>query len=361
MKRPHPVVLKGFAKQSPAVKKWSVDWIVANFGNEKALTKTLLGDNIPGRVKDINTPGTYLHNCEAIFVNHPELVEDLELSKLLPFVSADGNSKKPHLANLHPRAGPLPIQFFLGRGGTGTGFHCANGFNWFYMIEGSKKWTFVDPRWTVLTFPALNRGALYQSCAVTDPNTVLDKYKPLWRVCPRYAAIVEPGDVLLNPPWWWHCIENLTKDSTAVATRWMDTKTLRPLTGIGTDANRLFTAFQIFSPVFLKLQFSLIMRGIHATPDEHTQVDTDEDLEKQHAQRTAKGAQHEDATRVTAALNSNEEQDAYKAYYANKWGYADHLPKSNVQNGKTRDDIESNKFDQGQGKWTMDTMNFRGR
>ena len=98
------------------------------------------------------------------------------------------------------------------------------------MIEGSKKWTFVDPRWTVLTFPALNRGALYQSCAVTDPNTVLEKYKPLWRVCPRYAAIVEPGDVLLNPPWWWHCIENLTKDSTAVATRWMDTKTLRPLT-----------------------------------------------------------------------------------------------------------------------------------
>ncbi len=103
------------------------------------------------------------------------------------------------------------------------------------------------------------------------------------------------------------------------------------------------------------------MRGIHATPDEHTQVDTDEDLEKQHAQRTAKGAQHEDATRVTAALNSNKEQDAYKAYYANKWGYADHLPKSNVQNGETRDDIESNKFDQGQGKWTMDTMNFRGR
>ena len=114
-------------------------------------------------------------------------------------------------------------------------------------------------------------------------------------------------------------------------------------------------------PGVSKTQFSLIMRGIHATPDEHTQVDTDEDLEKQHAQRTAKGAQHEDATRVTAALNSNEEQDAYKAYYANKWGYADQLPKSNVQNGKTRDDIESNKFDQGQGKWTMDTMNFRGR
>jgi hypothetical protein len=361
VKRPHPVVLKGFAKESPAVQKWSVDWVVENFGNEKALTKTLMGDNIPGRVRDINTPGTYLHNCEAIFVNHPELVEDLELSRLLPFVSADGNPKNPHLANNHPRAGPLPIQFFLGRGGTGTGFHCANGFNWFYMIEGSKKWTFVDPRWTVLTFPALNRGALYQSCAVTDPNTVLDKYKPLWRVCPRYAAILEEGDVLLNPPWWWHCIENLTKDSTAVATRWMDTKTLRPLTGIGTDANRLFTAFQIFSPVFLKLQFSLIMRGNHATPDEHTRLETDEDLEKQHAERAAKGAQHEDATRVTEALNSNEEQDAYKAYYAKKWGYVDRLPKSNVQMGETRDDVESNRFDQGQGKWTMDTMNFRGR
>ena len=72
MKRPDPVLLKGFAEDTPAVKKWSVDWVVENFGNEKALTKTLLGDNIPGRVKDINTPGTYLHNCEVtIFVNHP--------------------------------------------------------------------------------------------------------------------------------------------------------------------------------------------------------------------------------------------------------------------------------------------------
>ena len=141
----------------------------------------------------------------------------------------------------------------------------------------------------------------------------------------------------------------------------MDTKTLRPLAGIGTDANRLFTAFQIFSPVFLKLQFSLIMRGIHATPDEHTKLETDEELEKQHAQRTSKGAQHEEATRVTEALNSNEEQDAYKAYYANKWGYVDSLPVTNVQLGQERDDVESNRFDQGQGRWTMDTKNFRGR
>lgn len=364
IKRPHPVVLKGFARNSPAVKKWSVNWVVEKFGHEKALTKTLMGDNIPGHVRDINTPGTYLHNCEAIFVNHPELVKDLELEKLTPLVSENGSMR---LANNHPRAGPLPIQFFLGRGGTGTGFHCANGFNWFFMVEGRKKWTFVDPRWTVLTFPALNRGALYQSCAVTDPNTVLDKYKPLWRVCPRYAAELEPGDVLLNPPWWWHCIENLTKDSTAVATRWMDTKTLRPLTGVGTDANRLFTAFQIFSPVFMKLQFSLIMRGIHATPDEHTRIDDDDDTTNANNKskvidaRTSKGAQHEDATRVTDLLNSNEEQDAYKAYYAKKWGYVEHLPKTNISLGDSLDCEKAKEFDNGKGNWTMDTMNFRGR
>ena len=63
-------------------------------------------------------------------------------------------------------------------------------------------------------FPAINQRDL-PSCAIKDPNTVLERYKPLWRIVPRYSAVLERGDVLLNP-WWWHCIEDLWDSSVAV-------------------------------------------------------------------------------------------------------------------------------------------------
>jgi hypothetical protein len=42
----------------------------------------------------------------------------------------------------------------------------------------------------------------------------------LFQYCPVYTAVLEPGDVLFNPPFWWHSIKNITETSTAVASRW---------------------------------------------------------------------------------------------------------------------------------------------
>ncbi len=36
-------------------------------------------------------------------------------------------------------------QFFMGRQGTGSSMHAASSINMFYMIDGTKKWYFVDP------------------------------------------------------------------------------------------------------------------------------------------------------------------------------------------------------------------------
>jgi hypothetical protein len=305
IKRPHPVVLRGFAKDIPAFGSFTVEKFIERFGDEDVLLKTPEADGVPGKVRDINTPGTYLHNSEAIFVRHPELIECLQLDRVKPFGLET-------IQNDLPRIGRLPCQVFLGRGGTGTPFHCANGYNWFFMLEGRKKWTFVDPRWLGFMFPGLNRGALYQTSAITDPNTVLDKYKSLWRLVPRYEVILEPGDVLLNPPWWWHCIENMSSTSTACATRWADKNSMRPLMGMGHDTNRLFTHMQIFAPKFIYTQLQLIMAGGNgAFVDEHTKVPEGGKSVKKSKVRV----QHERATRVTKELICNDEQRAYNAHY----------------------------------------------
>ena len=309
VKRPHPVVLKGFAKETIAAKEWTLDNLIERFGEDEVKLKTKDGDNRPGKIEDLNVFPNYLHNCESIFVKHPELAKQLRVDRLEKLAGK-------RIANDHPTLGPLPLQLFAGRGGTGTAFHCANAYNFFFQIEGLKKWTFVDPRWTMFMFPSINRNAIYQSCAIKDPNTVLERYKPLWRVVPRYSAILEKGDVLLNPPFWFHCIENLSESSVAVATRWADCKALNPITGLGSDGNRLFTAFQLFSPIFVKMTFSMFLAGSPRLVPEEEIVQDEE--ERDAARRSKQGVRFEQGNRMLDAFNDNAENDAYKAYYLNK-------------------------------------------
>lgn len=321
VKRPHPVVLKGFAKETAAATQWTLDSLIARFGEDEVKLKTKDGDNVPGIMKDLNTFPNYLHNCESLFLEHPELAKQLQVNRLEKLA---GNKR---IANDHPTLGPLPLQLFAGRGGTGTAFHCANAYNFFFQIEGVKKWTFVDPRWTMFMFPAINRNAIYQSCAIKDPNTVINRYKPLWRVEPRYSAVLERGDVLLNPPWWWHCIENLSDSSVAVATRWADSKTFNPITGLGSDGNRLFTSFQLFSPIFVKMTFSMFLAGTSGlVPEDETEGE-----EEETTRRSKQGVRFEQGNRMLDAFNENAENDAYKAYYANK--------KKSSETNNTFDDV----------------------
>ena len=43
---------------------------------------------------------------------------------------------------------------------------------------------------------------------------------PAFKYCPTYSAVLEPGDILLNPPFWGHGIRNVTDKTVGVATRW---------------------------------------------------------------------------------------------------------------------------------------------
>ena len=38
---------------------------------------------------------------------------------------------------------------------------------------------------------------------------------------PKLRTRLKPGDVLVNPPWWWHAVKNVTPTTIAVATRWV--------------------------------------------------------------------------------------------------------------------------------------------
>jgi len=98
---------------------------------------------------------------------------------------------------------------WLGAGGHTVPFHYDNASNFITMLVGKK-------RVSLLPFEALpNMYALFD----LDKNvtcSAVQHLAPDWEKFPKYravqdvlqVAVVEPGDVLLVPPHWWHHVES---------------------------------------------------------------------------------------------------------------------------------------------------------
>lgn len=81
--------------------------------------------------------------------------------------------------------------------------HSAVGCNMFRMITGRKKWWLIPPSQTPYVRPALNPNG-FSAHTLTkvgkeDGGVPTDNMEKL----ERYTVVLEPGDVLLNPAWFW--------------------------------------------------------------------------------------------------------------------------------------------------------------
>lgn len=91
-------------------------------------------------------------------------------------------------------------QVFMGFPDMGSDIHCAVGINIFRQIVGRKKWWFIPPSQTAFLKPSLNvRGISSHTRTLVgkeggEPSPWMTKLE-------RYTAVLDPGDVLFNPPW----------------------------------------------------------------------------------------------------------------------------------------------------------------
>lgn len=203
--RPHPVVLRGFANASQAVREWTFANLLERFGQEEVLLTTDKLDGTPGRLHEVDSKKVYLHNSEILFRRHPELANALPLAELEKFSDMR----------------PTYLQLFLGREGTGTPFHSAANWNFFVNVEGQKKWWFVDPRYGFLIYPFAIMGQAAAFAMVGYPDDYDADFFPAFAYCPVFEVVLNPGDVVFNPAWWWHAVRNLTPTTVGVASRWM--------------------------------------------------------------------------------------------------------------------------------------------
>lgn len=71
--RPHPVVLRGFMKDTELLKQLNWDTVLSKYGDEEVYLTTRQIDGTPGKLSEVNNPKVYLHNSEKLFNKFPEL------------------------------------------------------------------------------------------------------------------------------------------------------------------------------------------------------------------------------------------------------------------------------------------------
>lgn len=212
-----PLVIKGLVKDFPCVKKWNIEYLKKNCGQYfvTGFTKSDGDDLLSDQFKNVkvledvkfsnacdmikNGEQIYINNFHSIFIDCEVLQKDLDLDKLneiTPIEYCDTS------------------QLFFGPKGTGTTLHCAMKSNIFYNVKGRKKWTFIDPKYSEYLSAVLSNNGIF---VVSKLNYFKDK--SILRNIPKFEYVLEEGDVLFNPSWWWHCVENLSEYTIGVANR----------------------------------------------------------------------------------------------------------------------------------------------
>ena len=243
--------------------KWSAEVLKERFGSFEtpmrcmngSVVKQTLGQYVDSK-HDTENPACYFDNNANLFEAFPELTEELEVEK---FGLLMGGKETPR--------GEKPDKFLFAQmflsvfQDTGALFHCANYNNLFYMIRGRKKWTFVDPANSFLIYPFFNSmfkdsksWLTWQVIHSENAPEIISQYFPLYRYAPKLILELQPGDLLMNPPWNWHMVENSGEESIGIATRWKFPSSFFTLH----YTNALFSFLQFISEDFFTFMYRRI-------------------------------------------------------------------------------------------------------
>lgn len=209
-----PVVLKGLARDWPCVKTWSPAYLRARYGSEPLSVMDNVNTDGIFNVEEM-TIGDFMTMVETgdtrkhlrfgnILHRFPELVEDFDAGALGAFMNKIRVGKN--------------FGAFIGAKGTQTRLHAAPPDNLFVQVHGVKRWVLIPSRFDPVLRPVMARSTYYWS--EFDPDHPDYDAYPAARYVDTYEVSLEPGDVLYNPPSFWHQVTNETA-TIGVGFRWM--------------------------------------------------------------------------------------------------------------------------------------------
>lgn len=211
-----PVVIEGGAKLWPAIDKWSIDYFNNLYGDEEVLFVDYVNHSKFERLKlgsileGLSGPEGKYYRFYPLLQRHPERKKDFDYSWL---------EKCKHKINWFEN-----FNVFIGAKGHSSPLHNSFSNNIFIQVTGEKEWIIYPPYYSPIfdPDPALNmyRGTSERQGLRFDSfNPDFEKH-PLFKYMDGYKVVLKPGDILYNPPYWWHTVVNHS-DSIGVGYRWM--------------------------------------------------------------------------------------------------------------------------------------------
>lgn len=214
-----PVVIENGAKDWGCVKNWSLDYFKKLHGEDEV---TIMASAIGEKPFEISTLKDILDNISnggdkyfrfyPLLKEHPEHLKDFDYK---------------WLQNCRDKFGFWDqFQVFIGGKETYTPIHSAMPSNIFTQVYGEKEWVIYPPSLTAIIDcePGKNfhRGAPHKKA--TGPfNPFKPDFEPpynLYQYIDAINVVLKPGDILYNPPQWWHSVENKSV-SIGVGFRWI--------------------------------------------------------------------------------------------------------------------------------------------
>ncbi|CAJ1406152.1 unnamed protein product [Effrenium voratum] len=143
----------------------------------------------------------YTNGLDEMVTRYPDIAEDMGLERIgVP-------------------QGCRALALFINGGGKGLQWHNANNVNLVGMYRGTKIWDVLDGKYSVFLGVEM----------VVDPfstgfNSL--KGKSTWDRLPVREVALNPGDVYVNPSWYWHKVRNIPDPETGLvfmnSCRWSD-------------------------------------------------------------------------------------------------------------------------------------------
>ena len=200
IRRQIPVVIKGAAGRWPCVGHWSPEFFAREYGDfpiefdslGTGLTRSTFEDFVP-RLLSPKGSGEYAR-FSPIVHEHPELKDDLDVGWFEQF--------KSRLEFWVAR------QLFIGGPKTSSKLHAAFISNFFVQIHGRKRWVLFSPVFNSAFMPPVDRSTTI-SCSREWESPSFEEDSLFSRI-QGFETELDPGDILFNPPFFWHQVENLT-------------------------------------------------------------------------------------------------------------------------------------------------------
>lgn len=205
-----PLVIRNGARNWPAGKSWSFDYFKETYGDTQVAIAdekfsrskegtgyriSLSGYTMREFVDQVQNGASIYLKFFPVFKLHPELRDHLDLADMNRW--SHGRVARCALDN----------EFYMGGPRTITHLHTERSDLFHACFAGKKRWRVYPPSQSLYLYPIPARTLFIAS----EVDFLAPDYAihPWFRYASGYETVLEPGDVLYLPAYYWHAVENI--------------------------------------------------------------------------------------------------------------------------------------------------------